>query len=94
MIDRIYLESPGWRGIRERKTHVETLLRRAIEQVRAEERPIHILDPAAGGGRYVLDAVNKLREESTTVTLRDRSPASVDAARMQRTITPEYMCQG
>jgi hypothetical protein len=80
LIDRIYLDSPGWRGIRERKVHVEALLRTAIEGARAEGRPVHILDPAAGGGRYVLDAVSKLQGEPVTVTLRDQNPVCVEAA--------------
>ena len=48
--------------------------------LRAEGRPVHILDPAAGGGRYVLDAVSKLQGEPVTVTLRDRNPVCVEAA--------------
>ena len=80
LIDRIYLNSPGWRGIRERKTHLEALLRKAIEQVRAEGRPVHIFDPAAGGGRYILDTVSRLEGRPVTVTLRDQNPASVEQA--------------
>ncbi len=78
LIDRIYLNSPGWRGIRRRKQHIQELLRRAVEQVREEGRHVHILDPAAGGGRYVLETVRGLRDVS--VTLRDWSQSNVDAA--------------
>src|SRR6185295_10364403 len=77
---RIYLNSPGWRGIRERKAHLEALLRTAIEKVRAEGRPVHILDPAAGGGRYVLDTVSGLKGEPVMVTLRDQNASCVEAA--------------
>jgi len=80
LIDRVYLSSPGWCGIRERKAHIETLLRTAIERVRAEGGLAHILDPAAGGGRYVLDTVSKLPGAPVAVTLRDWNPSSVEAA--------------
>lgn len=57
-IDRTYLESIGWRGIRRRKLHVEELLRRSIAERRAAGMPVHIVDVAAGHGRYVLDALD------------------------------------
>ncbi|HLJ50785.1 MAG TPA: bifunctional alpha/beta hydrolase/class I SAM-dependent methyltransferase [Bryobacteraceae bacterium] len=78
MIDRIYLNSPGWRGIRLRKRHIEELLRKAVDRVRSEGRAAHILDPAAGGGRYVLETVARL--SNVSATLRDWSQSNVDAA--------------
>src|SRR5258707_7422512 len=42
-------------GIRQRKIHVEALLRVATARLRAAGQPVHILDIAAGHGRYVLD---------------------------------------
>ena len=56
-IDRFYLDSPGWRGIRQRKIHLQQLLDDAIEHVRGEGTPVQILDIAAGPGRYVLDTI-------------------------------------
>jgi hypothetical protein len=80
LIDRIYLNSPGWRGIRERRRNLETLLLQAIDRVQAEGRPVRIFDPAAGGGRYVLETLSKLRAPAVSVTLRDWSPSNVVAA--------------
>jgi hypothetical protein len=57
MIDRTYLGSIGWRGIRQRKLHVEELLRLAIADRRAARAPVNVVDVAAGHGRYVLDAL-------------------------------------
>ena len=57
MIDRTYLDSIGWRGIRIRKTHVEELLRKAFARVSAHGLPLRVMDVAAGHGRYVLDAI-------------------------------------
>ena len=54
LIDRAYLSSIGWRGIRQRKKNLEKLLRNVIEGTHAKGRPVRIVDIAAGGGRYVL----------------------------------------
>jgi alpha-beta hydrolase superfamily lysophospholipase/SAM-dependent methyltransferase len=81
MIDRIYLESPGWRGIRKRKQHIQDLLEDAIGKLRSENRPVHIFDPAAGSGRYILETVKRLEGTPVKVTLRDWSRSNVEAAR-------------
>ena len=80
LIDRIYLNAPGWRGIRRRKQHVEALLGDAIGQLRAEGRPVHIFDPAAGTGRYVLETVSRMEGAPIQVTLRDWSLSNTEAA--------------
>ena len=77
LVDRIYLESIGWRGIRQRKLHVEALLHAAMARVRARSMPVHVLDIAAGHGRYVLDAVAASAEQPQSVLLRDYSEINV-----------------
>jgi alpha-beta hydrolase superfamily lysophospholipase/SAM-dependent methyltransferase len=81
LIDRNYLNSPGWRGIRERKKNLETSLRRAIEKTQADGRAIRIVDIAAGGGRYLLETMRDLRDAQMTALLRDYKQENVDAAR-------------
>jgi alpha-beta hydrolase superfamily lysophospholipase/SAM-dependent methyltransferase len=81
LIDRNYLNSPGWRGIRERKKNMETLLHRVIERTHAEGRPVRIVDIAAGGGRYLLETMRDLREIPMTAVLRDYKQENVEAAR-------------
>src|SRR2546423_161242 len=81
VIDRNYLNSPGWRGIRERKKNLETLLGGVIERVHAEALPVHILDIAAGGGRYLLETMRDLSEIPMTALLRDYKQENVEAAR-------------
>ena len=66
MIDRNYLSAIGWRGIRLREAHLETLLRRAIIDLHAAGQPVHIVDIAAGHGRYVLDAASEHPEIPAT----------------------------
>src|SRR5213079_2376093 len=81
LIDRNYLNSPGWRGIRQRKINLETLLRGVIARTQAEGRPVRIVDIAAGGGRYLLETMRALPEIPMAAFLRDYKPENVEAAR-------------
>jgi alpha-beta hydrolase superfamily lysophospholipase/SAM-dependent methyltransferase len=81
LIDKSYLNSPGWRGIRQRKLNLEKSLKRAIENVRAEGRDVRIVDVAAGPGRYVLETMRAMRNIPMRVALRDYKQENVDAAR-------------
>ncbi len=78
MIDRIYLNSPGWTGIRQRKIHLERALRELMERLHGEGRPVQILDIAAGGGRYVLEAMAAARHIPASATLRDYKQENLD----------------
>lgn len=62
LVDRQYLNAIGWRGIRQRKVHVESLLTQAMQSLVANGKPITLLDIAAGHGRYVLDAIQKIQQ--------------------------------
>lgn len=77
MIDRTYLESAGWRGIRQRKVNIEELLRLAMANLREQGREVHILDIAAGHGRYILEALQGLEALPESVLLRDYSELNV-----------------
>src|SRR5256714_5476399 len=79
--DRNYLNSPGWRGIRQRKINLETMLRGVIESAHAEGLPVRILDVAAGGGRYLLETMRTLPEIPMTALLRDYKLENVEAVR-------------
>lgn len=79
-IDRIHLKAIGWRGIRQRKIHVEELLHAAMPRLRAGGSPLHIMDIAAGHGRYVLDAIGG-KERPDSVLLRDYSDLNIEAGR-------------
>jgi len=77
MIDRTFLDAIGWRGIRQRKLHLEELIGNAVASLKAAGRPVHMLDIAAGHGRYVLDAVAKCAEPPASVRLQDYSGLNV-----------------
>lgn len=77
LIDRQYLNSIGWRGIRQRKLHLEELLRAAMLRVRKSNRPVQVLDIAAGHGRYVMEALSKDTQLPESILLRDFSDINV-----------------
>jgi len=88
LIDRNYLESIGWRGIRQRKLHVEELVRLAMARLREAGSPVRVLDIAAGHGRYVLEALQHSAHQAQSpgalplpdsILLRDYSDLNVDA---------------
>src|SRR5213593_577169 len=81
LIDQSYLNSIGWRGIRQRKANLKNVLRSVIEKLHAEGPPVRILDIAAGAGRYVMETLHELPDISTNATLRDYKQENVDAAR-------------
>jgi alpha-beta hydrolase superfamily lysophospholipase/SAM-dependent methyltransferase len=80
LIDRNYLNSPGWRGIRQRKENLATLLRRVIERAHVDGLPVHIVDVAAGGGRYLLETMRSFPTIPMTALLRDYKQENVNAA--------------
>lgn len=81
VIDRMYLNSAGWSGIRQRKVHLEKLLQDAIRRVHAAGKPVRLLDIATGCGRYVLDALKALPDIQVSALLRDYKPENLEAGR-------------
>jgi alpha-beta hydrolase superfamily lysophospholipase/SAM-dependent methyltransferase len=77
LIDKNYLNSIGWRGIRVRKVHVEELIREAMRRLRDANQPVHVMDVAAGHGRYVLEALNAATTRPDSILLRDYSELNV-----------------
>lgn len=73
LIDRIYLNSIGWRGIRQRKRHIIELLTDAMLALRQQGHAVRILDVAAGHGRYVIETLQSLGLRPESVLLRDSS---------------------
>jgi hypothetical protein len=77
LVDWLYINSIGWRGIRVRKQHVERLLVRSIAELQTSGMPVRIVDIAAGHGRYVLDSVRRYASSVDDVLLRDYSDLNV-----------------
>lgn len=76
-IDKAYLNSIGWRGIRQRKVNAEEMIRQASDKLREEGKPVHIMDVASGHGRYILEAIEKSQMKPDSILLRDYSNLNV-----------------
>jgi SAM-dependent methyltransferase len=84
LVDRLYLDSIGWRAIRARKDLLQSVLRAAIERQRAAGRPIVILDVAAGPGRYLQElAVDFGDPGDLTIICRDLDEQGLEQGRAQ-----------
>jgi alpha-beta hydrolase superfamily lysophospholipase/SAM-dependent methyltransferase len=81
LIDKSYLNSIGWRGIRQRKVNLEKALQNVIARVHEEGRAVRILDIAAGAGRYVIETMHRNRAIQMVATLRDYKQENIEAAR-------------
>lgn len=77
LIDANYLDSIGWRGIRQRKLHAEELLRLAMTRLRESGRAVRIVDIAAGHGRYILESLEGQTQRPDSILLRDYSDINV-----------------
>lgn len=77
LIDANYLNSIGWRGIRQRKLHAEELLRLAMGRLREAGKAVRIIDIAAGHGRYILESLEGLEHKPDAILLRDYSDINV-----------------
>jgi len=81
LIDRNYLNAIGWRGIRQRKLHIEELMRLAMTRLREDNKPVHVMDVASGHGRYILEAVSAKELQPDSILLRDYSDINVAQGR-------------
>jgi len=80
LIDKIYLSSIGWKGIRIRKEILKTSLRSVVETLNAEgKRPI-VLDIAAGHGRYLFECASEA-SFPIDLHLRDIVPENLEGAK-------------
>jgi hypothetical protein len=81
LIDRGYLNSIGWRGVRVRRLHLLRAIAAAARELGESGQPLRLADIAAGPGRYVLDAVAQLPERPQSIVLRDFSELNVGLGR-------------
>lgn len=59
-IDKQYLNAIGWRGIRQRKIHLQQLLKEAILQLQVIGQEVNIVDIAGGPARYLIELAQAL----------------------------------
>ena len=80
IIDFFYLRSTGWKGIRHRKAHLKTVLRKTMETLQAQGHQPVILDCAAGCGRYLFETAKEM-DISLDIHLRDINQYNLDVAK-------------
>lgn len=77
LMDKSYLDSPGWSGIRWRGQRLQKVLAETLAL--ASPKP-HLVDIACGGGRYVLQMLHDHLGLEATATLRDYQQPNLDTA--------------
>jgi SAM-dependent methyltransferase len=82
-IDRTYLNSVGWRGIRERRANLIRTLSAIVVTRRSHGLPTRIVDIAAGPGRYLIDLAESLGGNDVHIECRD---LDADAVTLGRTL--------
>ncbi|MGF1605526.1 MAG: class I SAM-dependent methyltransferase family protein [Rhodothalassiaceae bacterium] len=80
LIDRIYLNAPGWRGIRNRGALLSAAVQQEIRR-RAGDQPVRLADLACGGAQPVLQALATCRDQPVDAVLRDYVEANLQRAR-------------
>ncbi len=85
MIDWFYLNSIGWRGIRQRKLHLQRLIGATAQTLGGNGGAVNILDIAAGHGRYLLEVLAR-SDQSAAVQALLQDYRSVNVARGRRLI--------
>ncbi len=82
-IDRMYLNSIGWRGIRERRANLIRTLTAIVVTRRSLGLSTRIVDIAAGPGRYLIDLAESLGGHDVAIECRD---LDADAVAQGRTL--------
>ena len=79
LIDQGYLQSIGWRGIRQRKAHMIGVLEEKINALREAGEKVLILDIAGGPARYLIEIAAKYPD--IEVRVRDYQEQNVNEGR-------------
>jgi SAM-dependent methyltransferase len=81
LIDKLYLNSQGWQGIRQRGELLKLTLHDVLQSYQQQSIPCVLLDVACGGGRYDLEVLQRFPQGAIAATLRDYKPENVAQAR-------------
>jgi len=79
MIDKNYLNSIGWKGIRQRKVNAIAAIREKIEHLRAQGEKVRILDIAGGPARYLIELAREYSD--IEVLVRDYQKQNIEQGR-------------
>ena len=79
LIDRNYLDSIGWRGIRQRKVNMVNSVQKKIDTLQEEGKEVTILDIAGGPARYLVEVAKS--NPTVKVHVRDYQIQNVEEGR-------------
>ncbi len=79
LIDKGYLESIGWKGIRQRKINMIQTIEKRISDLKERGESVHILDIAGGPARYLIEIARQNPE--ITIEVRDYQVQNVEEGR-------------
>jgi SAM-dependent methyltransferase len=80
LMDRIYLNAIGWRGIRLRKELVIQCLKGVVAELLRRKTRIRFLDLACGGGEYDIEVLKDFTPHQVESELRDYKPENIAQA--------------
>ncbi len=78
VIDFFYINAIGWRGIRQRKVHLQQALDQVINAMITEGKAIRIMDIAGGPGRYLTEVAKKCEHHDLKCLVRDYEKANIN----------------
>jgi alpha-beta hydrolase superfamily lysophospholipase len=78
LIDFFYINAIGWKGIRQRKVHLQQALDTIIEKIVTDGKSIRIMDIAGGPGRYLTEVAKKYEHHDIKCLVRDYEQANID----------------
>ncbi len=81
LIDYFYINAIGWKGIRQRKVHIQEALEKAISELLNQNKPVRIMDIGAGPGRYLQELAKKYENEDVKVMIRDFAEANIESGK-------------
>ena len=71
IMDEIFIRHIGWEAIRTRKNNLVSALHSAITKTLSTKKEAVILDVASGPAKYILDTMDKYRNENVSAICRD-----------------------
>jgi len=71
LMDKYYLNHPGWQDVRNRKLNMCLNLKDAIESVLSTKDNVRICDVASGPARYIIDTIEEYKDKNVSAEIRD-----------------------
>ncbi len=79
LVDKNYLNSIGWKGIRQRKINLIESIKTKISSLQAENKKVKILDIAGGPARYLIEIADEYKD--VEIQVRDYQIQNVEEGR-------------